>query len=80
MNTTDTPETDKAEFDRDEDCSIPDNMVVASEVCRRIESRLRKALEELLHDAKHTTASGAAIAREALASGKEALDKRKGTE
>jgi hypothetical protein len=42
---SDTPITDAAEFDFDEDCTPEDNMVVASCDMRRLERRLNESLE-----------------------------------
>jgi hypothetical protein len=43
---TSTPLTDAAEFDRDEDCSIPDDMVVTADFARDLERRLALAEQE----------------------------------
>lgn len=71
-----TPRTDALEFDRDEDCSIEDNMVVASADCRQLETELAEAkreLEELREDIfwatsaepclQHNTTEGQKIAQ-----------------
>jgi len=58
MNTHKTPETDNAEFNKDEDCSVPDDLVVTACVARDLERRLamcRDALKwiaELYDDGK----------------------------
>lgn len=51
MSEADTPRVNAAEFDRDEDCSIEDDMIVTADFARELErenNRLKRQLEEAL--------------------------------
>lgn len=64
MAETPTPRTDAAEFDRDEDCSIPDDMIVTAVFSRQLETDLQhlarvagealKAAEKAIQDLAYT--------------------------